>query len=806
MSQYAWGPVPGGVNGGLTDAQLRATPVPVSGTVTATGPLTDTQLRATPVPVSGTVTATGPLTDTQLRATAVPVSGPLTDTQLRATPVPVSGAVSTGGLTDAELRAIPVPVSGTVTATGPLTDTQLRATPVPVSGPLTDTQLRATPVPVSGTVTATGPLTDTQLRATPVPVSGTVTANAGTNLNTSALALETTQTANGVLIGAVTETAPATDTASSGLNGRLQRIAQRLSSILADTATRFGTLGQKTMAGSAPIVIASDQASIPVAATLQAGSAIAGKVGIDQTTPGTTNGVQVNAALPAGANSIGQVTANAGTNLNTSALALEATQLAGNALTGAVNETAPATDIASSGLNGRLQRIAQNLSSILADTATRLGTLGQKTMTGSAPVVLASNHSDIGILLNGVGDSAAVDAFGRLRASTPKTLFSSKLIFDNQPLIWDDAQTSGSGTTSTHSTATASVTMSTTLNTAGTRVRQTKQRFNYQSGKSQLFFMTGVIGAAATGITKRIGAFDESNGAFFESNNTGLRVVYRSKTTGSVVDTAVLSSSWNVDKMDGTGVSGITLLPATAQIFVIDYAWLGVGRIRFGIMVAGKIYYVHTFSFGNVASRITPWASTPNFPVRYEIANSGTGAAVNLIQICASVSTEGGQEVLGFSRSITRGNTKIATVSGAGTANLIYPIVGIRLKSTNLGATVRVSDITALVTTTADCRWVLLLNPTVAGADAASWTSVSNSSVEYDVSRNNTNTLTGGTELASGYLETSLGSVLVGDLHFGNILGSTIAGVADQIVLGVQPIVTTASEDLFGGITFDEDY
>jgi hypothetical protein len=66
------------VSGPLTDAQLRATPVPISGTVTATGPLTDTQLRATPVPVSGTVTATGPLTDTQLRATPVPVSGTIT--------------------------------------------------------------------------------------------------------------------------------------------------------------------------------------------------------------------------------------------------------------------------------------------------------------------------------------------------------------------------------------------------------------------------------------------------------------------------------------------------------------------------------------------------------------------------------------------------------------------------------------------------------------------------------------------------------------------------------------------------------
>lgn len=43
-------------------------------------------------------------------------------------------------------------------------------------------------------ITVDGPLTDTQLRATPVPVSGTVTANAGTNLNTSALALDTSVT------------------------------------------------------------------------------------------------------------------------------------------------------------------------------------------------------------------------------------------------------------------------------------------------------------------------------------------------------------------------------------------------------------------------------------------------------------------------------------------------------------------------------------------------------------------------------------------------------------------------------------
>jgi hypothetical protein len=101
----------------LTDTQLRATAVPVSGTVTAnTGlsqPLTDTELRASAVPVSGTVTAnTGlsqPLTDSQLRATAVPVSG----TFFQATQ-PVSAAalpLPSGASTETTLAAVEVDTS-----------------------------------------------------------------------------------------------------------------------------------------------------------------------------------------------------------------------------------------------------------------------------------------------------------------------------------------------------------------------------------------------------------------------------------------------------------------------------------------------------------------------------------------------------------------------------------------------------------------------------------------------------------------------------------------------------------------------
>lgn len=105
--------------------------------------------------------------------------------------------------------------------------------PLPVTtGGLTDTQLRATAVPVSisGTVTVTGGLTDTQLRATAVPVSGTFW-QATQPISASSLPLPT---------GAATETT------------------------LAALNTKTPALGSTTSSGSTPVVIASDQATVPV--------------------------------------------------------------------------------------------------------------------------------------------------------------------------------------------------------------------------------------------------------------------------------------------------------------------------------------------------------------------------------------------------------------------------------------------------------------------------------------------------------------------------------------------------------------
>lgn len=222
-----------GASAGLTDAQLRATAVPVSltsTTITGTVDVSDRVGRllgvvksiTDPVAVTGTfwqvtqpvsiaaaVAVTGPLTDAQLRASAVPVSGPLTDAQLRASAVPVSlasttitgtvdvsdraarllGVVDKGKLWDgtniAAVKAGVVAVAGdnplvvtlhpssAPTAAQPVTGTFFQGTQ-PVSGPLTDAQLRASAVPVtltSTTITGTVDVSDRAARALGVVAS-----------------------------------------------------------------------------------------------------------------------------------------------------------------------------------------------------------------------------------------------------------------------------------------------------------------------------------------------------------------------------------------------------------------------------------------------------------------------------------------------------------------------------------------------------------------------------------------------------------------------------------------------------------
>lgn len=407
-------------------------------------------------------------------------------------------------------------------------------------------------------------------------------------------------------------------------------------------------------------------------------------------------------------------------------------------------------------------------------------------------------------------DSFSVDAFGRSRVSNPETLFDSKNIFndsdladtvENLPLFYDNQQTSGAGTGTSYDANKSSQTLTVSNATAGTRVRQTRMRFNYQPGKSQLIMLTFNMNGAAANITKREGLFDAQNGLFLEFNGTTVSFVRRTYVTGSAVDNKVAQASWNIDPMDGSGASGITLDWTKTQIMFIDYEWLGVGRVRMGFVVDGKIYYAHEFLNSNNLDLV--YMTTPNLPLRSEISNDGSGVADSITQICSTVISEGGSQELGSVRYASTDGTHTSTVN----ENTVYAVIGIRLKSNYLGATIKLLT-TALQmhTATSNLEWFLVFNPTINGT----FTYADESRSAVQIARGaSTNTVTGGYKIVGGFLESGspgLGGAGSTDKGINNAirLGSLIDGTQDTIVLCVRPINGSTAVDVEGSLTWRE--
>lgn len=225
----------------------------------APGGLTDTQLRASPVPVSGSGVFHvddngGSLTvDGTFWQATQPVSGTVAVSNFPATQ-PVSGTVSVSGAVDTELPAAIALADNMANPTVP--QVGAHALVWDSAGGNWDRILQ--------------PLTDTQLRATPVPISGTVTANAGSGPwpvtdNGGSLTVDApvgtpvfTRLSDGA---AAYNTNTGAQLPSALVGGRLD---VNTGAWLGSTAP---TVGSKTSANSVPVVIASDQGTVPVDVT-----------------------------------------------------------------------------------------------------------------------------------------------------------------------------------------------------------------------------------------------------------------------------------------------------------------------------------------------------------------------------------------------------------------------------------------------------------------------------------------------------------------------------------------------------------
>jgi len=338
----------------------------------------------------------------------------------------------------------------------------------------------------------------------------------------------------------------------------------------------------------------------------------------------------------------------------------------------------------------------------------------------------------------------ANDAFGRLRVSNPLTLFDSSHRYRDNGL-WATSTASGGAAVFSANEGLVNLNVNTT---SGSQVlRETYKVFSYQPGKSLLVLTTFVMAPAQTNLRQRVGYFGTENGIYVQLNNSTLSFVERSLVTGIVTETVVDQSSWNVDKMDGTGPSGVVLDITKAQILFADIEWLGEGTVRLGFVIDGNFILCHRFNHANLIA--STYITTASLPLRYEITNTGvTANASTLKQVCSTVISEGGYELRGAQQAVGTSITAPRTFAVAGT---YYPVTALRLKTTALDAVVIITAASILgLGNGKNYAWRIVQSGTVTGG---SWlTAGVDSSVEYNLTGT---TSAGGRVLAQGYVNSS---------------------------------------------------
>lgn len=249
----------------------------------------------------------------------------------------------------------------------------------------------------------------------------------------------------------------------------------------------------------------------------------------------------------------------------------------------------------------------------------------------------------------GIGDSANLTAFARLKVAEARVIGDYRYMYSQGTTPQMNDYTTGSA--SLTADYTRDCFLATVTGSSGSRaVRQTKKYHPYISGTSNTGLMTFVMNAPKIGLVQAVGLFDDNDGVFFRMNGITPEFVIRK----AGVDTEIAAqSTWNLNKL-------LTLDFTKAQILIVDYQWLGVGRVRIGFVDNGFPVFAHQFVHNSIITEV--YMIQPSLPVRYEIYNSSnTGSSSTLMIICAAVYVEGSLNDVSYTKAVSNGTAGVST-------------------------------------------------------------------------------------------------------------------------------------------------
>jgi hypothetical protein len=337
-------------------------------------------------------------------------------------------------------------------------------------------------------------------------------------------------------------------------------------------------------------------------------------------------------------------------------------------------------------------------------------------------------------------DSVNLDAFGRLRVSEITSLLELKYFSDKLPEQVDEVL--GGSATSTFGGNNAAIEM-TVSNTGDYVIRQSLQRALYQPGKSQICEFSFSDFELDTNVIKRVGYFSSTtaatydsqfDGFFLESNGINNQVSFQIWRTGNLILSST-TSDW-----DSSQINPATIDWSKTQLAIMDFQWLGVGRVRFGLSLSGQTYIFKTQNGTNNLEDV--YMTSPNQPIRYEIRSSGGTATFH--QICSQISSEGSSNNIGRKASAVATYTATTQFNTSGTK---YPYIGLRPGLNFDEVQIEIDQINIINTSNDRYLVTIEINPTLSSTP----TFISGNTLDYEYAiGNGTPTVT-----TSGYILSS---------------------------------------------------
>lgn len=383
------------------------------------------------------------------------------------------------------------------------------------------------------------------------------------------------------------------------------------------------------------------------------------------------------------------------------------------------------------------------------------------------------------------------DVFYRNKVSMATTIADIKHIYDKNPnQIEEKIVSGGASVYNINSYVSMKV-----YNPNDSVIRQTKEYYIYQSGKSKTCLFTGVLNMLTdtSGFTSRIGCFDNhfdknvdsgGNGLFFELTNNIFYVVLRYGSTNQT-DIKIPQSQFSHDRLDGLGPSKLKINRFDqTMIFQIDFQWLGSGIIRYFIHINGIPILLHIFENRYIQQ---PYIKSGDLPIRYEITKIGINDNIGEMRhICSAIQIESGYNLLGFQKYESILSQTPITVSSP----TLTPLFSIKLKNNCIRSFIKNFRFNILNTGSSGnpIFVALLLNPTFSGS--LTWTDKPNSIIQYSISNNTITNLSNVEYVYQDYIQGNTNRTSYNDAlsEIYMPLTSSIAGVSDILSICVAKI------------------